>query len=474
MLDQRDAAHLLVVADVLPLTSRKLRRLFPAPEYRVSVVVDAAQSLECIRSDAPDIVLVDAGPNERSGLDLLEQIRRINASIMVIVVNGDSQAKTTIEAMKQGAYDCLFKPVDASLLKKIVGDALEAARRRRQPCALGEQSAVTADALGMVGSSSAMREVYKEIGRVADQDVPVLITGESGAGKELVARAIYEHGPRSQAPFVALNCAAIPEQLLESELFGHEKGAFTGAEQRRIGKFEQCDGGTLFLDEIGDMPANLQAKILRVIQDQAFTRVGGNETIRTDVRLVAATHRDLQTWSAEGKFRPDLYYRLGVFTIHLPPLRERGEDLAVLVQHFLGRFNRELKRDVREVAPEAMQRLQEYDWPGNVRELQSVLKQALLRASGPVLLPVFLPQLGGATAADGSQSPGEVFDLASFTGERLGPDCRDLYAEAHRELDRMLLCRVVKYAQGSQHAAARLLGIARQTLRVKMRDLGPA
>src|SRR5205807_4528959 len=213
--------------------------------------------------------------------------------------------------------------------------------------------------------------------------------------------AVYQHGPRAKAPFLALNCAAIPEHLLESELFGHEKGAFTGADRRRIGKFEQCHGGTLFLDEVGDMPLALQAKMLRVLQDQAFERVGGNETVRTDVRLIAATHRDLKAWSAEGKFRPDLYYRLGVFTIHLPALRERGDDLPMLVQHYLRRFSRDLGREVREVAPEALERLRGYSWPGNIRELQSGLKQALLQASGTILLPAFLPELSGGPSASG-------------------------------------------------------------------------
>src|SRR5262249_30788648 len=197
--------------------------------------------------------------------------------------------------------------------------------------------------------------------------------------------AIYQHGPRAKAPFLALNCAAIPEQLLESDLFAHGSGAFTGADRRRIGKFEQCNCGTIFLDEVGDMPLALQAKILRLLQEQAFERVGGNETIRTDVRLIAATHRDLKAWSEEGKVRPDLYYRLGVFTIHLPPLRERGDDLPLLVRHYLRHFSRDLGRQVQEVAPETLERLEGYSWPGNIRELQSVLKQALLRASGPVL-----------------------------------------------------------------------------------------
>ena len=266
----------------------------------------------------------------------------------------------------------------------------------REPAVIAETTPDPDVDGAIVGSCPAMREVYKAIGRVAAQNVPVLITGESGTGKELVARAIYQHGPRARAPFLALNCAAIPENLLESELFGHEKGAFTGAERRRIGKFEQCSGGTLLLDEIGDMPLASQAKVLRLLQEQVFERVGGNETVRTDVRLIAATHRDLEAWSAEGKFRRDLYYRLGVFTIHLPPLRQRGDDLPPLVHLYVRRFNRELSRDVREITPEAMERLCSYPWPGNIRELQSVLKQALLRATGPVLVPAFLPEsLGG-------------------------------------------------------------------------------
>ncbi len=318
-----------------------------------------------------------------------------------------------------------------------------------------------------------MREVFKAIGRVADQDVPVLITGESGTGKELVARAIYQHGHRGKAPFLALNCSAIPESLLESELFGHERGAFTGADRRRIGKFEQCSGGTIFLDEIGDMPLVLQAKMLRLLQEQAFERVGGNETIRTDVRLIAATHHDLKADSEAGRFRLDLYYRLNVFTIRLPPLRERDEDLPVLVHHYLRRFSSELRRDVREIAPEAMERLCAYGWPGNIRELQSVLKQALLQASGPVLVPAFLPELSGRSNEPGPvPQAGAIIGLEAFIGRRLGPDCQDLYVETHRQVDRLLLSRVLDYTGGNQHQAARLLGIARQTLRQKLRDLG--
>jgi two-component system nitrogen regulation response regulator GlnG len=326
----------------------------------------------------------------------------------------------------------------------------------------------------IVGSCPAMREVYKAIGRVAAQEVPVLITGESGTGKELVARAIYQHGPRAKAPFLALNCAAIPENLLESELFGHEKGAFTGAERRRIGKFEQCNGGTLFLDEVGDMPLASQAKFLRLLQEQSFERVGGNETVRTDVRLIAATHRDLEAWSEEGKFRPDLYYRLGVFTIDLPPLRQRGDDLPMLVQHYLRRFRRELGREVREVAPEAMERLCSYPWPGNIRELQSVLKQALLRSTGPVLIPAFLPgAIAAPRTAAAAASPADRSEpLEAFIRQRIQAGSNQLYQETLRRVEQLLLPLVLEETGDNKLQAARILGINRMTLRTKLRELG--
>jgi two-component system nitrogen regulation response regulator GlnG len=389
--------------------------------------------------------------------------------------------------MRHGAYEYLLKPIDLQKLDHVINEALKVSRLMREPATIVSTGAETPPdeefpGEAIIGCCLGMQEAYKAIGRVADQTFPVLITGESGTGKELVARAIYQHGPRAQAPFLALNCAAIPENLLESELFGHEKGAFTGADRRRIGKFEQCNGGTLFLDEIGDMPSATQAKMLRVLQEQTFERVGGNETIRTDVRLIAATHRDLKAWSEEGKFRPDLYYRLGVFTIHLPPLRERDDDLLMLVQYYLRRFNRELGREVREVTPEGLERLRGYPWPGNVRELQSVLKQALLKASGPVLLPAFLPDLeeSGVRSQGSEKSASLTPDSCSLTPgletfvvrQRLGSDVRDLYAETHRQLDRLLLARVLEHTRGNLQQAALLLGIARQTLRLKLRDLG--
>jgi DNA-binding NtrC family response regulator len=471
--DDRRTAHLLVIDDEPAVTPEQWRRVFPAPTHRVRVAGAGSGGLKHVGTDSPDVIVLDLGLDDQSGLEVYQQIRRLNARVPVIITTGARRADTAIEAMKQGAFDCLFKPLDPAQLRQTVGEAMDAARRMREP-AVPAPTGMDADTdRAIVGACPAMREVYKAIGRVAGQSVPVLITGETGTGKELVARALCQHGPRAKAPFLALNCAAIPENLLESEVFGHERGAFTGADRQRIGRFEQCNGGTLFLDEIGDMPLALQGKVLRVLQEQAFERVGGSETIRTDVRLIAATHRDLKAWSEEGKFRPDLYYRLGVFTIHLPPLRERGDDLPLLVRHYVRRFSRELGRDVRDVTPEALDRLRAYSWPGNVRELQSVLKQALLRTTGPVLLPSFLPELPVLPGEPAKLSaPGGGFDLGTFVEERLRPDCRDLYAEVHDRTDRLFLSRVLEYTGGNQLRAARLLGIARQTLRAKLQDLG--
>jgi DNA-binding NtrC family response regulator len=467
----RVAARLLLIDADPALMPELLRQAFPGPAHRVEVAGSGAEGLERVSATRPDVILLDRRLPDQCGLEVHQAIRQIDSRIPVIFIALSKGANAAIEAMKQGAYDYLFKPLGPHELRRVVGAALEVARRMRQPGPVIKTDSSPEVEGAIVGSCPAMREVYKSIGRVAAQNVPVLITGESGAGKDLVARAIHQHGPRAKAPFLALNCAAIPEQLLESELFGHEKGAFTGADRRRIGKFEQCHGGTLFLDEIGDMPMTLQAKILRLLQEQSFERVGGNETIKTDVRVIAATHRDLKAWSAEGKFRPDLYYRLGVFAIHLPPLRERGDDLPTLVQHYVKRFSRELGREVREVAPEALERLRQYSWPGNIRELQSVLKQALLQSSGTILLSTFLPELLGKPGKAGAAPAGTDLGLETLIRQRLGPNAQDIYGETHRQADRLLLPLVLEYTRGNQHQAARLLGIARQTLRQKLRDL---
>jgi two-component system nitrogen regulation response regulator GlnG len=292
-------------------------------------------------------------------------------------------------------------------------------------------------------------------------------------GKELVARAIYQHGPRSRGPFLALNCAAIPETLLEGELFGHERGAFTGAERRRIGKFEQCNGGTLFLDEIGDMPLLTQTKVLRVLQEQTFQRLGSNETVKTDVRLLAATNQNLEARVDEGRFRLDLFYRLRGFSIHLPPLRERGDDVILLVNHYRRRFNRELGRDVTQIAPEAMEMLRQYPWPGNARELQGVLKQALLQTTGSLLLPDFLPvSLKQPREAEEPTVPTAALLSRRFVAERLAVGTHDLYEEALAQMEKALFSQVLEHTGGNQLQAARILGISRSRLRKRLRELG--
>jgi two-component system nitrogen regulation response regulator GlnG len=468
-------ANLLLIDDDPDLLAERVAYLFPAPAHRVEIARTGAEGLKHAAERLPDVILLDLRLPDQFGLDVLRGLRQIDARIPVVFVTVVRSADSAIEAMRHGAYDYLLKPIDVQKLGRVVSEALKVARLMREPAVVTEtppDEELPGEAI--IGCCPGMQEAYKAIGRVADQTFPVLITGESGTGKELVARAIYQHGTRAKAPFLALNCAAIPENLLESELFGHEKGAFTGADRRRIGKFEQCSGGTLFLDEIGDMPPATQAKMLRVLQEQTFERVGGNETIRSDVRLLAATHRDLKAWSDEGRFRPDLYYRLGVFTIHLPPLRERGDDLSLLVRHFLRRSGRELGRDVRQAAPEAITRLRGYSWPGNIRELQSVLKQALLQASGTVLMPAFLPEpLGGASVVAPQAPPATEPGEETFViRQRVGSDVRDLYAETHRQVDRLLLPRVLEHTRGNLQRAALLLGIARQTLRVKLRELG--
>jgi two-component system nitrogen regulation response regulator GlnG len=460
-------AHVFVIGDRLTSTSQQLSEDFAKQNQRVHFTCTGVAGLEEVRSLCPDVILLDADLPDRRGLDVYQQIRRIDPSVSVIFVSAAGQPDMIIEAIRQGAYDYLEQPLEFAELRRVVSKALDLAS---EPQLLAEADELRRDLESeakMVGSCPAMQAVYKLIGHVVDKTFPVLITGESGTGKELVARAIHRHGPRFEMPFLALNCAAIPENLLESELFGHEKGAFTGAHQRRIGKFEQCDGGVILLDEIGDIPLSLQARVLRLLQNQCFERVGGNETIRTDVRILAATHRDLKLWSAAGKFRFDLYYRLNVVPIQLPPLRERGSDLPLLVKHFLSRLNSESGGHVRSVSPEALERLRTYSWPGNIRELESVLRQALLRAGGSVLLQDSLsdlmePPRGSADLA----APAEAFIKA-----RLRPGTCDLHGEIHEELDRHVLPCVMKYVGGNQRRAAALLGIARQTLRAKLRDL---
>ena len=469
-------AHLLLIDDDPALIQEQVRQAFPPPAHRVEVAGTGAAGIECVRTDAPDVILLDLRLPDQSGMDVFQQIRRIDARIPVIFITMAKGADAAIEAMKHGAYDYLFKPLGQQHLRRVVDEALEVSRRMRQPAIVAEVPPDPDVEGAILGACPAMREVYKAIGHVAGQDVTVLITGESGTGKELVARAIYQHGCRAQSPFLALNCAAIPETLLESELFGHEKGAFTGADRRRIGKFEQCNSGTIFLDEVGDMPLTLQAKLLRVLHEQAFERVGGNETIRTDVRLIAATHRDLKAWLEEGRFRADLYYRLSAFTIELPPLRERGDDLPMLVSHYVRRFGRELGREVVDIAPAAMDRLRDYPWPGNIRELQNVLRQALLRARDERCSLSSCPNSRRIAQRVGIERPGPASSdgpsLEARIRKGLAAGTEGLHEETHRSVERILLPMVLEHTQGNQRQAARILGIARKTLRDKLRELG--
>src|SRR4051794_1301255 len=376
-------ATILVIDDEASIL-HAFRRAFADPEDTLQTASDGSEGLELVARSRPDVVVLDLNLPDMSGMDVFHRIRTIDARIPVIFITGHGTTETAIEAMKQGAFDYLLKPLDVARVRELVERAAEISRLMRIPAMVADEAEARGPDDVLVGRSPAMQEVYKAIGLVAPQDLAVLILGESGTGKELVARAVYQHSRRASGPFLAINCAAIPENLLESELFGHERGAFTGADRRRIGKFEQCSGGTLFLDEIGDMTPLTQAKILRVLQDGRFERVGGNETIRADVRVITATNRDLKRMAAAGEFRDDLYYRLSVVTIALPPLRERLEDLPVLIGHFLRRFSPELGKDVFQAAPDALELLRHYPWPGNLRELQSVLKWSLLRAQGPV------------------------------------------------------------------------------------------
>ena len=465
----------LLVIDDEPAILHAFRRAFREPELQLLTAERADDGLAIVRDHNPDVIILDIKLPDMSGLDAYAAIRDLRPKTPVIFITGHGTTETAIEATKRGAYDYLFKPLELSELRRIVDSAFSIARAQRvAPLIETDEPSEELEADVLVGRSTPMNDVYKAIGRVASQDVNVLITGESGTGKELVARAIYHHSKRAGGPFLAINCAAIPDAILESELFGHEKGAFTGADHLRIGKFEQCTGGTMFLDEVGDMSPTTQAKILRLLEEQRFERVGGNETVQTDVRLIAATNRNLEEMVAAGDFREDLFFRLSVFAIPLPPLRERGDDLPRLVEHFLRRFARELGKEVNEVPAETVELLEAYSWPGNVRELQSVLKQSLLHAAGSVLIPDFLPAYIRSSPAFSVERSDGSFNLAKwddFIANRLREGSENLYEEATLMTDQHLLMLVMRHTQGNQLQAAKILGISRATLRNKLRAL---
>jgi two-component system, NtrC family, nitrogen regulation response regulator GlnG len=470
--------HLLVIDDD-PFTRACFLSLFAKEEGTVATAETAADGLRRFADQRPDAIVLDIRLPDRSGLELFEQLHELDPSVPVILITGRGTVETAIEAMRLGAYDYIVKPLEAARLRELIESVFETSRLMQVPAKVADAELENEPGFLLLGKCLEMQQVYKAIGRVASCNLTVLILGESGTGKELVARALYHYSDRANRPFLAINCAAIPETLLESELFGHEKGAFTGADRKRIGKFEQCNGGTLFLDEIGDMTPLTQTKILRVLQDGQFERVGGNETIKADVRVIAATNRDLGKLIAQGRFRQDLYYRLNVYTIHLPPLRERLGDLPLLARHFVRKFSCELGKDVEGITREALELLQRYTWPGNVRELQSVLKQAILQATGPALVPACLPPVLQAKPNDrASTSPSEAPDLlhhlTRFVEDRIHAGSNKLYYQVLTLVERHLFLQVLRHTGGNQSRAAQMLKLSRKTLRTKMNSFGIA
>lgn len=461
------------------LIARSLEKI----DIQVVSAFDGQSGVSLASTCNPDVVLLDVRLPQKSGLELFSEIRQLDRRLPVVFVTADSESDTAIEAIRLGAFDYLRKPLNLAELNSLVLRAAESRRMMSVPVAIPIRAMEASQTDSFVGVSPAMLDVYKTIGRVAGQDVPVLIRGESGSGKELVARAIYQYSRRATEPFLAINCAAIPENLLESELFGHEKGAFTGADQRRIGKFEQCNGGTLLLDEVGDMPQLLQGKVLRLLQDQKFERVGGNTTISTNVRLIAATNRPLEQMVEDGTFREDLMYRLNTITIRIPPLRERVGDVPILLERFLSKFARELHRSELEgIAPAALELLKSYHWPGNIRELQSVVRNAILNTPGTVIVPDSLPQevrtlapegpaQGSSSVAAATVAQGGV-DLPQFVSDRLSAESKDLYAECLEVMEKYLLTRVLQETQGNQSRAAEILGITRGKVRDRVSAFG--
>jgi nitrogen regulation protein NR(I) len=439
-------------------------------QYRFEKAVTGEEGLSIIEDRLPDLVIMDISLPGMSGLDALVRVRDEHPLLPVIVMTAFSTTRHTIEAMKLGAYEYFTKPPEMDQMRESIEQALLDAEQRHETRDDEAYSVPASDGadepVNMIGSSPAMQEVYKTIGRVAETDVTVLITGESGTGKDLVARAIWAYGPRASRHMAPINCAAIPENLLESELFGHERGSFTGADRARVGRFEECDGGTIFLDEIGDMPIALQAKLLRVLQDGEITRVGGSGTIRVDVRTIAVTNKDLQRAVARGQFREDLYYRLNVVAIDMPPLRNRKGDVPELVSYFLARFSRELGKTIDHLGEDVMAFLEAYRWPGNVRELENALRRAMLLSRGGTVTRADL-QLSGETAEEPpATSPADTHAMLMQGFDTFLAAPPEGGVMTH--VERLLLTRALEQFQGNQKRAAEVLGIARNTLRSKM------
>ncbi|HEV8143620.1 MAG TPA: sigma-54 dependent transcriptional regulator [Methylomirabilota bacterium] len=442
--------------------------------YEIKAVKDGDSAVRAVEAEPFDLIFLDIKMPGIDGLSALARIRQIRADAQVVMITAHGTMDTAIQAMQKGAYDYLAKPFDLDEAVLLAERALAATRLTQEVVRLRSGLREVWEFGSLVGRHPRMQEVYKTIGRIASTDVTVLLRGDSGTGKELVARAIHHYSRRAGRPFIAVSCAAIPGTLLESELFGHERGAFTDAKERRLGKLELAHGGTFYLDEVGDMPADLQTKLLRALQERTIERVGGNESIQIDVRVLAATNRDLEALMKEGKFREDLYYRLNVVTLNLPPLRERRRDIPLLVEHFLAKHSEELGE--RGVAPEALDRLVGHDWPGNVRELENVIQRAMVMATNGVILPEHLP-IGPVSAAASVAVDASLEELV----ERKLLECvRGLRTHASANLydlmiglvEKPLLRAVLRETRGNQVRAAQILGINRNTLRKKLTEHG--
>lgn len=460
-----------------------LCRFFARKEYEVSSCNNGMTALELVKAQPFDLILLDYKMPGRNGLDTLREIRRLQVKTPVIVMTAYGTMDTAIEAMKLGAYDYLLKPFDRTELERLARDALEVNRLMKEvvsfPASGSKPFPVPKGEVKIIGSHRRMQEVYKLIGQVAERDVTVLITGESGTGKELVARAIYHHSGRKDKPFLAVNCAAIPDTLFESELFGHERGAFTGAERTHIGKFERCHGGTLFFDEIGEMPLATQAKLLRVLQYGEIERVGGSQTVKVDARIIAATNKNLEQAVEQGRFREDLYWRLKIISIHLPPLRERTEDIPALVEYFVNRFGDEYQATIKCIEDGALTRLKSHTWPGNVRELENTMRRAILLSSGDIILEEHLKFDSACHDLAPGTAEEQLWDRIERKLDGLLPDLLQICGDNMHEsvidmVERKLMAKVLSQCGYNQVKAARVLGISRNTLRHRMKkfDLG--
>jgi nitrogen regulation protein NR(I) len=463
------SAKILLIEDD-PGIRDNLQRVLLEEGHEVAVEEQGDHGLVRASGDSFNVVITDLRLPGLDGLDLVRKLHTAKPRLPIILITAFGTTETAIEATKCGAYDYVLKPFDIAEMLTIVSKAADSNRLMSHPVKLGAPASAQ-DAL--VGQSPAMQAIYKEIGRVASKPVSVLIRGETGTGKELIARALYQHSDRANAPFVPINCAAIPETLLESELFGHERGAFTGAEARRIGRFEQANHGTIFLDEIGDMSLSTQVKLMRVLQEKCIQRLGGKEPISVDVRILAATNRDLEVAIRDKQFREDLYYRLSVVVITLPPLRNRREDIPDLVHHFLHKHGAELGSEKPSIHPRALDFFQSQSWPGNVRELENVVRKALLLAQNYTI------NLDHVRAVL-SKAHGSYFTstraFGDYVDELLAAAGRGEIADAHARVletaEREVFARAIQQAHGNQARASRWLGVSRNTMKAKLVEFG--